>query len=114
MLNYQNKEQSLQNRFIRYAKIDTQSDAASLTYPSTQKQKHLTYVLMQELIEMGIEDIHSDTFGYIYATIPSNSEKQVPVICFCSHIDTSPDCSGENVKPIIHLNYQGEDRKSVV
>ncbi len=109
MLSYQNKEQNLQNRFISYAKIDTQSDASSLTCPSTLKQKNLAKVLAQELIEMGIKDAHCDEFGYVYATIPSNSIKQVPVICFCSHMDTSPDCSGENVKPIIHQNYQGKD-----
>ena len=109
MLHYQNKEQGLQNRFISYAKIDTQSDASSLTCPSTQKQKNLAHVLVQGLIEMGIEDAHCDAFGYVYATISSNSTKHVPVLCFCSHMDTSPDCCGENVKPIIHQNYQGED-----
>ncbi len=109
MLSYQNKEQNLQNRFVSYAKIDTQSDSSSLTCPSTLKQKKLANVLVQELIEMGIGDAHCDEFGYVYATIPSNTIKQVPVICFCSHMDTSPDCSGEHVKPIIHQNYQGED-----
>lgn len=109
MLVYQNKEQSLQNRFISYAKIDTQSDALSFTCPSTLKQKNLAKILAQELIEIGIEDAYCDDFGYVYATIPSNSVKHIPIICFCSHMDTSPDCSGENVKPIIHQNYQGED-----
>ncbi|HTM98176.1 MAG TPA: peptidase T [Pedobacter sp.] len=109
MFLYQNKEQNLQNRFISYAKIDTQSDPTSSTHPSTLKQKNLAKVLVKELIEMGIEDAACDDFGYVYATLPSNSTKHVPVICFCSHMDTSPDCSGENVKPIIHRNYQGED-----
>ncbi len=109
MVPYQNKEEKLQNRFISYAKIDTQSDASSLTCPSTLKQKNLAHVLVAELLEMGIEDAHCDEYGYVYATIPSNVAKQVPVICFCSHMDTSPDCSGEHVKPIIHHNYQGED-----
>lgn len=109
MLFYQNKRQNLQNRFINYAKIDTQSDPTSSTHPSTLKQKNLAKVLVEELVEIGIEDAAYDDFGYVYATLPSNSTKHVPVICFCSHMDTSPDCSGENVKPIIHYNYQGED-----
>jgi tripeptide aminopeptidase len=89
--------------------IDTQSDPASATIPSTEKQKNLGKVLVAELLEMGVSDAHLDEFGYVYATIPSNTEKNVPVICFCSHMDTSPDCSGTNVKPIIHANYQGQD-----
>lgn len=109
MLNYQNKTKSLQNRFTKYVQIDTQSDPLSETIPSTAKQKDLGRVLVAELLEMGISDAHLDDYGYVYATIPSNSEKQVPVICFCSHMDTSPDCSGKNVKPIIHVNYQGQD-----
>ena len=109
MLLYQNKDQNLQHRFINYAKIDTQSDPTSNTFPSTLKQKNLAKILVRELIAMGIEDAACDDFGYVYATLPSNSTKHVPVICFCSHMDTSPDCSGENVKPIIHHQYQGED-----
>ncbi|WP_316750556.1 peptidase T [Pedobacter gandavensis] len=109
MLNYQNKNNSLQNRFAKYVQIDTQSDPTSTTVPSTEKQKNLGKVLVEELLEMGITDAHLDDFGYVYATIHSNTEKTVPVICFCSHMDTSPDCSGTNVKPIIHANYQGED-----
>ncbi|TDQ09411.1 peptidase T [Pedobacter metabolipauper] len=109
MLNYQNKTNSLENRFTKYVQIDTQSDPLSETVPSTAKQKDLGRVLVDELLEMGIADAHLDDFGYVYATIPSNSEKTVPVICFCSHMDTSPDCSGKNVKPIIHVNYQGQD-----
>lgn len=96
-------------RFLKYVQIDTQSDSNSTTQPSTLKQKDLSKLLVQELIEMGVQDAHLDEFGYVYATIPSNSEKPVPVICFCSHVDTSPDCSGEGVKPIIHQNYQGQD-----
>lgn len=106
---YQNQEQKLQNRFISYAKIDTQSDPSSSSCPSTLKQKNLAVVLVAELLEMGVLDAHCDEFGYVYATIPSNTSKEVPILCFCSHMDTSPDCSGENVKPIIHQNYQGED-----
>jgi tripeptide aminopeptidase len=96
-------------RFIKYVQIDTQSDSESTTIPSTLKQKDLGKVLVEELLAMGIKDAHLDEFGYVYATIPSNTTKKVPVICFCSHMDTSPDCSGKNVKPIIHKNYTGAD-----
>jgi tripeptide aminopeptidase len=96
-------------RFIRYAKIDTQSNPDSDTCPSTMKQKNLGKLLVEELLAMGIKDAEMDELGYVYATIPSNTSKQVPVICFCSHMDTSPDCSGENVNPIIHSKYNGQD-----
>jgi tripeptide aminopeptidase len=109
MTQYLNKAQKLQERFIRYAKIDTQSDPASKTCPSTEKQKNLAKVLVAELIEMGIKDAFLDEHGYVYASIPSNTEKTVQAICFCSHMDTSPDCSGAGVEPIVHQNYQGED-----
>ncbi|RZM29262.1 MAG: peptidase T [Pedobacter sp.] len=109
MLKYQNKTKSLASRFIKYVQIDTQSDPESISSPSTEKQKNLGKVLVGELLDLGIADAHLDEFGYVYATIPSNTGKQVPVICFCSHMDTSPDCSGEFVKPIVHENYQGED-----
>lgn len=109
MLNYQNKKESLAERFKKYVQIDTQSDPQSETTPSTEKQKDLGRVLVEELLEIGIHDAHLDEHGYVYATIPSNTDKQVPVICFCSHMDTSPDCSGLNVKPIVHQNYQGQD-----
>ena len=97
------------DRFLRYVQIDTQSDASSPSCPSTEKQKDLSRLLVEELLSMGIEDAQLDEHGYIYATIPANTEKEVPVICFCSHVDTAPDCSGENVKPIVHKNYQGTD-----
>lgn len=96
-------------RFMRYVQIDTQSDANSVTFPSTAKQLNLSKQLLQELLDLGITDAQLDENGYVYATIPSNSTKNVPVICFCSHVDTSPDCSGTNVKPIVHLDYQGQD-----
>jgi tripeptide aminopeptidase len=97
-------------RFLRYVTIDTQSDPESPTCPSTEKQKDLGRVLVQELLDLGIADAHLDEHGYVYATIPANTDKpNVPVICFCSHMDTSPDCSGEGVKPIIHTNYRGQD-----
>jgi len=96
-------------RFLRYVVIDTQSDPASPTCPSTEKQKNLGNLLARELRELGITDAHLDEHGYVYGTIPANTDKTVPVICFCSHMDTSPDCSGENVKPQIVQNYQGGD-----
>lgn len=96
-------------RFLKYVKIDTQSDPESESYPSTEKQKDLGRVLVKELLEMGIKDAHLDEFGYVYATLPSNTSKKVPTICFCSHMDTSPDCSGKNVNPIMHKNYDGKD-----
>jgi len=97
------------DRFLRYVKIDTQSDPASPTCPSTMKQKNLGKLLVEELLAMGISDAHLDEHGYVYATIPSNTTKNVPVICFCSHMDTSPDCTGENVKPQLWANYDGKD-----
>ncbi len=96
-------------RFLRYAVIDTQSDPASPTCPSTEKQKDLGTLLVKELLEMGVNDAHLDEHGYVYATIPANTDKQVPVICFCSHMDTSPDCTGKDVKPQIVKNYRGGD-----
>lgn len=103
------KDFQVADHFIRYVQIDTQSDSSSATFPSTSKQLNLSRLLVEELLAMGIEDAQLDKNGYVYATIPSNTEKKVPVICFCSHVDTSPDCSGKDVKPIIHTNYQGQD-----
>ena len=95
-------------RFLRYVQIDTQSDPAATCFPSTAKQLKLAELLVQELQAMGLTDAYSDTNGYTYATIPSNISQDVPVICFCSHIDTAPDCSGTGVKPILHKDYTGE------
>lgn len=97
-------------RFLHYVTIDTQSDPASPTCPSTEKQNDLGRLLVKELLEMGITDAHLDNYGYVYATIPANTDKKdVPVICFCSHMDTAPDCSGKDVKPLVHCNYNGAD-----
>jgi tripeptide aminopeptidase len=96
-------------RFLRYVQIDTQSDPLSFSQPTTARQKDLSQLLAEELKKMGIADAHMDEFGYVYATIPSNTDKKVPVICFCAHVDTAPDCSGTNVKPLVHSNYQGRD-----
>lgn len=97
------------DRLMRYVQIDTQSNPDSTTHPSTEKQKHLSALLANELRAMKIEDAYTDEFGYVYATIPSNSDKHVSAVCFCSHVDTAPDCSGTDVKPILHQNYNGAD-----
>ena len=100
---------TVKERFLRYVQIDTQSDPNSKTIPSTEKQKNLSRVLVKELKDIGISDAELDEYGYVYATIPANTDKKVPVICFCSHVDTAPDCSGAGVKPIVHENYKGQD-----
>lgn len=96
-------------RFMRYVQIDTQSDPASPTQPSTEKQKDLSRVLVEELKQIGINDAELDEHGYVYATIPATTTKQVPVICYCAHVDTAPDCSGKDVKPILHKAWDGSD-----
>jgi tripeptide aminopeptidase len=96
-------------RLLRYVVIDTQSDPASPTCPSTEKQKDIGALLVRELREIGIADAELDAHGYVYATIPATTDKPVPVICFCSHMDTSPDCAGAGVKPQIVRHYQGGD-----
>lgn len=96
-------------RFLRYVQIDTQSDPKSTTHPTTEKQKNLSQLLVEELKSMGVEDAEMDEWGYVYGTVPSNTKKKVPVICFCAHVDTAPDASGTGVKPIVHNNYQGQD-----
>lgn len=101
---------NMAERLVRYVQIDTQSDSNGHSHPTTEKQKNLSKLLLQELRGMGITDAETDAYGYLYATIPSNSDKKnIPVICFCSHVDTAPDCSGTNVKPIHHRFYDGND-----
>jgi len=95
--------------FMRYVQIDTQSDPTSPSQPSTEKQKDLSRVLVQDLLAIGIADAELDEHGYVYATIPATTDKNVPVLCYCSHVDTAPDCSGKGVKPILHKNYDGKD-----
>ena len=103
-------EEELTERFMRYVKVDTQSDPLSDNYPTTEKQKDLGKILLEELKAMGLKSAELDAFGYVYATIPSTSDKKnIPAICFCSHVDTAPDCSGSNVKPLLHKNYNGQD-----
>ena len=96
-------------RFLRYVQIDTQSDPHASSFPSNTKQLDLSRLLVQELQAMGVADAAMDEWGYVMATIPATSPKNFPVICFCAHVDTAPDCPGANVKPIVHRNYQGQD-----
>ena len=96
-------------RFLRYVQIDTQSDPHSPSQPSTEKQKDLSRILVDELRQIGIADAELDEHGYVYATIPATSDKNVPVLCYCSHVDTAPDCSGTGVKPILHMAWDGKD-----
>ena len=101
---------NIADRFMRYVRIDTQSDPTSVAHPTTEKQKDLSKLLYKELRGMGLTQVDTDEYGYVYATIPSNSDKKnIPAICFCAHVDTAPDCSGTNVKPIHHRYYDGSD-----
>ncbi|MFZ4427605.1 MAG: peptidase T [Saprospiraceae bacterium] len=95
-------------RFLRYVQIDTQSDPGSASQPSTEKQKDLSRLLVAELQAMGVVDAHLDEYGYVYATVPATVSKPVPVICYCAHVDTSPDVSGAGVRPIVHHHYNGQ------
>ncbi|NBC03871.1 MAG: peptidase T [Bacteroidetes bacterium] len=101
---------NIKDRFFRYVKVHTTSDPGAPVdkYPSTDRQRKLASILVDELQEMGIRDAHMDEHSVVYATIPATSKKTVPTICFCSHMDTSPDSSGKNVNPIIHENFDGE------
>jgi len=97
------------DRFLKYVRYDTKSDEESKTFPSSNNQLELSKDLVEELLEIGLSDAHMDEFGYVIATLPSNSEKDVPVIGFIAHVDTSPSVTGKDVNPIVHQNYQGGD-----
>ena len=104
------KYPSLLDRFKQYVQIDTQSDASSPTVPSTAKQKNLGELLVQQLLEMGVEDAHMDEKGYVYATVPASAgAEDKPAVCFCAHMDTSPEYSGAGVIPTLHEDYDGGD-----
>jgi tripeptide aminopeptidase len=97
-------------RFLRYARLDTQSDPHSPTQPSTQKQLVLGRLLAEELRDLGLPDAELDNHGYVYATLSATAgQEAAPTICFCAHMDTSPDAPGADVRPIVHENYQGGD-----
>lgn len=99
----------LTQRFLKYVSFDTQSSESSNTTPSTPKQMVFAEYLRDELISIGLSDVELDSNGYLYATLPANTNKQVPTIGFIAHMDTSPDCSGKDVKPRIVENYDGTD-----
>ena len=101
--------ESLKDRFLRYVRIDTQSDPESTTYPSTPAQLAFLSMLKKELEEIGLSDVDMDSNGYVTATIPATISQSVPVIGFIAHVDTSPDLSGKNVNPRIIENYDGKD-----
>lgn len=107
-MSLENYEHTCAERFMQYVQIDTEADPNSDTQPSSEKQKDLSQVLVKELKEIGITDAELDEHGYVYATIPSTSKKNVPVICFCSHVDTAPDVTGKGVKPVLHKNFDGK------
>lgn len=104
---FENYSFSVAERFLSYVQIDTQSDSQSASYPSTEKQKDLGRLLVQELSAAGLSDAVLDEWGYVYATLPANTDKEVPVICYCAHMDTAPDSTGTGVKPIVHHHYDG-------
>jgi len=97
------------DRFLHYTTFDTQSSEESETFPSTEKQKELAKVLLQELLDMGLQDAAMDENGYVMATLPANNDQKVPVIGLIAHMDTSPDVTGKDVKAQIHKNYDGGD-----
>src|SRR5690554_3969779 len=96
-------------RFTRYVKIDTQSNEESNTTPSTPGQFDLIHVLIKELEEIGMEDVEADENGYLMATLPANTSKDIPTIGFLAHVDTATDFSGKNVNPQIIENFDGKD-----
>ncbi|MGL5069264.1 MAG: peptidase T [Sarcina sp.] len=100
----------VQDRFLEYVKLDTKSDESTKVTPSTKGQLVLGEKLVKELKEIGLSDVHTDEFGYVYATLPANTDaKDIPTIGFIAHMDTAPDMSGKDVKPQIVENYQGQD-----
>jgi tripeptide aminopeptidase len=100
---------TVKDRFLRYVQIDTTADPSSTSFPSTEKQKDLGRLLADELKSLGIVDAEMDEWGYVFGTIPSNSNREgLPTICFCSHMDTAPDCSGTGVKPLVHNSFNGQ------
>nr|WP_294991948.1 peptidase T [uncultured Sediminibacterium sp.] len=105
---FQQYQFTVAERFMRYVQVDTQSNPESESFPSTEKQKDLSVILAHELHAIGIKTVETDNYGYVYATIPATTTEKLPVICFCSHVDTAPDCSGTGVKPLLHKNYQGQ------
>lgn len=105
----QNYKFTCVDRFLKYVKYDTQSDDESTSFPSTEKQKILSRNLAEELKAVGLKDAQMDEWGYVMATLPSNTTKSITPIAFIAHVDTSPAVTGTGVNPVIHKNYQGGD-----
>jgi Di- and tripeptidases len=97
------------DRFTKYVKVYTTSDEDSTTIPSTMRQKDLGKILVEDLKEIGVENVYMDENGYVYGFVPANTDKECPTIGFVAHMDTAPAANGENVNPQIHENYNGED-----
>src|SRR5512132_2026979 len=98
----------LLSRFLRYVRVNTQSDETSVDFPSSPGQLVLLEMLKAELSELGAADVQMTRHGYVMASVPANTRKaRVPTVAFLAHVDTAPDCSGENVKPIVHRKYDG-------
>jgi tripeptide aminopeptidase len=102
-------DNELEERFVRYARIDTESDETSTTSPSTEKQYGLLNLLVNELKSIGARDVTLTEFGAVLATIPATAKTELPTIAFLAHVDTAPAFNGNGVKPIVHRNYNGED-----
>ncbi len=100
---------SLLDRFLRYVKVDTQSDETSATYPSTTKQLDLSRMLAEECRALGLADVSLDQFGIVMGTVPATVSHNAPTIAWVAHVDTSPEFSGTNVRPVVHKNYSGGD-----
>src|SRR4051794_14498288 len=98
---------ALLERFCRYVKVDTQADEKASSYPSSPGQLTLGSMLAEELRALGLHDAHQDEHGIVMATLPATISQQVPVIAWIAHVDTSPETSGRNVKPVVHQNYAG-------
>ena len=96
------------DKFLKYISYDTQSDDNSTTYPSTENQLIFGQILVDECKEIGLKDVYRDNYGYVFATLPSNINYEVPTIGFLAHMDTSPECSGKNVKAMVVENYDGK------
>ena len=104
---------NLLSRFLRYVRVDTQSDETSTAFPSTPGQLVLLEMLKQELSQLGAADVQMTKHGYVMASIPANTRKtRVPTVAFFAHVDTAPDCSGKGVKPILHRKYDGASLSS--
>src|SRR5690554_5941014 len=100
-------------RLMRYVQIDTTADPNSTTFPSTEIQKDLGRLLVQELLELGVKDAEMDEWGCVFGTVKGNTSNDVPTVCFCAHLDTAPDVTGQIVKPILHNNYDGKQIKLI-